>query len=126
MLEARGRLDRRDDLASHAQLGERAERRLLVVSEVPHRFVEADQPLLDEILGVAAGQEVRAGLEADEAGIAADQLVEGLAVAVSCLDDELQILELPLNPVGWAGDGGWTGGCHFWGPCGVPCCTLTL
>ena len=59
VLEARRRLDRRDDLPRHAQLGERTERRLLVGPEVAHRLVEADEALLDQVLRVAAGEEVR-------------------------------------------------------------------
>ena len=73
MLEARRRLDRGDDLPRHAQLGEAAERGLLVGPEVPHRLAQADQALLDEVLAVAAGKEVRARLHADEAGVPLDQ-----------------------------------------------------
>ena len=46
---------------------------------------------------VAAGEEVRARLQADEAGVAPDQGVHRRAVAVARLDDELQILELALS-----------------------------
>src|ERR671935_336869 len=70
VLEACRRLDRRDDLAGDAELGEAPERRLLVVTEVADGLVEADQPFLDQILRVAARQEVRARLQADEAGVA--------------------------------------------------------
>jgi hypothetical protein len=97
VLEPGGGLDRRDDLPRNAELGERAERRLLVVPEVAHSLVEADQPLLDQVLRVAAGEEVRARLEPHEARIAADQLVEGRPVAVPCSDDELEILKLSLS-----------------------------
>src|SRR3989442_9727546 len=109
MLEARRRLDRRDDLPGYAQLREAAEGRLLVGPEVAHRLVEADQALLDEILGVASGQEVRARLQPDEAGVAPDQDVERTAVAVPGTQDKLQILELPLGLL--------RSGC---GPCGHP------
>src|SRR6478672_8323412 len=104
MLEAGGGLDRRDDLARHAELGEAAERRLLVVTEVPHRLVEADQALLDQILGVASGEEVRAGLQADESRVTADQPVQGGLVAVARPHHELKIRELALlslNRVRW-------------------------
>src|SRR5436305_5305897 len=97
MLEARRRLDRRDDLPRHAQLRERAERRLLVGTKVAHRLVEADEALLDQVLRVAAGEEVRARLQPDEGRVPADQLVHGDARAVPRLQDELQILELSLN-----------------------------
>src|SRR5919198_4397546 len=71
VLEARRGLDGGDDLASDAELGEAAERRLLVRAEITNRLVEPDQPLLDQVFGVAAGEEVRARLEADEARVAA-------------------------------------------------------
>src|SRR4029077_3494933 len=72
VLVARRGLDRGDDLAGHAQLREAPERRPLLGPEVADRLVEADEPLLDEVLGVAAGEEVRARLEADETRVAAD------------------------------------------------------
>src|SRR3954470_9995853 len=59
VLVARGRLDRGDDLPRDAQLGEVAERRLAVGPVVAHGLVEADEPFLDEVVGVAAGEEVR-------------------------------------------------------------------
>src|SRR3990172_11571887 len=68
MLEARRRLDRRDDLSRDAELGEAPEGGLLVRAEVAHRLVEADQALLDEVVRLAAGDEVRARLQPDEAG----------------------------------------------------------
>jgi hypothetical protein len=74
------------------------------VTEVPHRLVEADQPLLDQILGVASGEEVRTRLEADKSRVTADQPVEGGLVAVACPYDELKIRELALlslNRVRW-------------------------
>src|SRR6266511_6316521 len=107
MLEAGRCLDGRDDLACHAELGEAAKRRLLVGPEVPHRLVEPDQALLDEVLGVTARQEVRTRLEADETGVAADQNVERPAVAVPGAQHELEIFELPLGLL--------RSGC---GPCG--------
>jgi hypothetical protein len=92
VLEAGRGLDRGDDLARDTELGEAAERRLLVGAEITHRLVEADQPLLEEIVVVAAGEEVRARLEADEARVAANEPVHRDAVAVSGLDNELKIL----------------------------------
>src|SRR6185436_15323909 len=80
VLVAGRRLDGGDDLARDAELGEAAERRLLR-AVVPHGLVEADQPLLDEVFGVAPGEEVRARLQADEAGVAPHQLVERALVA---------------------------------------------
>src|SRR5450432_3406609 len=68
-------LDGRDDLAGDAELGEVAEARLAVGPEVPDRLVEADQALLDEIVGVAAGEKVRGGLQAYETVITPDQTV---------------------------------------------------
>ena len=70
MLVARRRLDRGDDLARDAQLGEVAEARLAVGAVVADRLVEADQALLDQVLAVPAGEEVGGGLEPDEALVA--------------------------------------------------------
>ena len=106
VLEARRGLDRRDDLPRDAQLGEAAERRLLVVAEIAHRLVEADQPFLDQVVGVAAGEEVRARLQPDEAGVAPDEVVHRAVVAVPRPDDELQILELTLRLLLLAGTAG--------------------
>src|SRR5438034_4576905 len=107
MLVAGRGLDRGDDLSGDAQLGEAAERRLFVGPEVADRLVEPDQPLLDQILGLAAGKEIRAGLEPDEAGIAANERVERGAVAVPRTQRELEILKLTLSFVG--GNGGLHG-----------------
>ena len=97
MLEARRRLDRRDDLARDAQFGERAERRLLVGTEVAHCLVEADEALLDQVFRVTAGEEIRARLEANEGRVPAHQLVHRLGRAVAGFQDELQILKFALN-----------------------------
>ena len=97
VLEPGRRLDRRDDLARDAELREAPEGGLLVCPEVANRLVEPDQALLDEVLRVAAGKEVRAGLEPDEARVAADQDVEGAAVAVAGAEDELEVFELSLG-----------------------------
>src|SRR5204862_2934102 len=83
VLEPGGGLDCRDDLAGHTELREAAERGLLVGSEVPNGFVQADQALLDKVLRVAAGEKVRARLQPHETGVAADQNVERGAVAVA-------------------------------------------
>jgi hypothetical protein len=74
------------------------------VAEVPDRLVEADQALLDQIFGVAPGEEVRARFQADEPRVAADQPVKRDLVAVSGAHDELEICELALlslNRVRW-------------------------
>ena len=83
------------------------------MAEVADRLVEPDQALLHEILAVAAGQEVRARLQPDEAGVAADEVIHRLLVAVASPDDELQILELTLRLLLSADFGGWTGGGHM-------------
>src|SRR3990170_1988374 len=97
VLEARGRLDGGDDLPRDAELGEAAERGLLVRPEVAHRLVETDHPFLDEVVAVAARQEVRARLEPDEAGVPPHEPVERLLASVPSLEDELQILKLSLS-----------------------------
>jgi hypothetical protein len=74
------------------------------VAEVPNRLVQANQSLLDQIFGIAAGEEVRARLQADEPRVAPDQCVERDLVAVSRTHDELEICELALlslNRVRW-------------------------
>src|SRR4029079_19582216 len=60
VLEARGRLDRRDDLPRDAELGEARERGLLVGPTAAYPLVEPDESFLDEVVGFAAGDEVRA------------------------------------------------------------------
>ena len=113
MLEARRCLDRRDDLPGDAQLREAAKRGLLVGAEVANRLVKPDQAFLDEVFPVAAGQEVRARLQPNEAGVPADEVVHRAVVAVPCPDDELQILELALRLLLLAGTRGWTGEGHM-------------
>ena len=97
VLEARRRLDRGDDLPCHAELGEAPERGLLVGAEVAHGLVETDQPLLDQILCVAAGEEVRARLQPDKPGVAAHERVERLPVAVAGAHHQLQVRKLSLE-----------------------------
>src|SRR5450755_1100066 len=91
------RLDRGDDLARDAELGEVAEARLAIGAVVAHRLVEADQALLDQIIGVAAGQEVRRGLEADESVIPADQPIVGVWTPLLGQGDQETILNLRLS-----------------------------
>ena len=55
MLEAGRRLDRRNDLAGDAELGE-ARNEVSLSARVTHRLVEADQPFLVEVVGLAAGE----------------------------------------------------------------------
>ena len=83
VLLARGRLDGGDDLPRDAELGEAAERGQAVVAVVADRLVEAEHALLDEVLGVAAGQEVRARLEAHELVIAQHERVERRLIAAA-------------------------------------------
>src|SRR5438876_1235624 len=92
VLEAGRSLDRGDDLSRHAELGEAAERRLLVRPKVAYGLAEPDQPFLEEVLAVAAGEEIRARLHANEARVAADQRITCPLVAVASAEDELQIL----------------------------------
>ena len=94
VLVARRRLDGGDDLARDAELGEVAEARLAIGAEVADRLVEADEALLDEIVGVAAGEEVRGGLQAHEAVVAPDEPVVGVAIALLRQGDQEAILDL--------------------------------
>src|SRR5206468_3050364 len=97
VLVARGGLHRGDDLPRDAQLREVAEARLAVRAEVPHRLVEADQALLDEVVGVAAGEEVRRGLQAYEAVVAAHDPVVRRRIALLGKRDEIAIFNLDLT-----------------------------
>src|SRR6185295_7421603 len=97
VLVARGGLDRRDDLARDAELGEVAEARLAVGAEVADRLVEADEALLDEIVAVAAGEEVRRGLQAHETVVAAHQTVVGRRIPLLRKGNQVAILDLNLR-----------------------------
>ena len=97
MLVACRGLDRRDDLARDAELGEVAEARLTVGAIVADRLVETDEALLDEIVRVAAGEEVGRGLEAHEAVVPADEPVIGVGVPGFGEGDEVAILNLKLT-----------------------------
>ena len=95
VLVARGGLDRGDDLARDAQLGEVAKARLAVGPVVPHRLVEADEALLDEVVGIAAYQEVGRGLEPDEAVVALDDAVVRIVLAL--LGERYQVVIIKLE-----------------------------
>ena len=97
MLVARRRLDRGDDLARDAQLREVAEARLAVGAVVADRLVEADEALLDEVVAVAAGQEVRRGLQADEAVVAAHEPVVRVGISLLGKGDQEAIIDLKLT-----------------------------
>src|SRR4051794_40271575 len=96
VLVARRRLDRGDDLARDAELGEVAEARLAVGPVVAHGLVEADEALLDEVVRVAAGQEVRGRLQADEAVVAPHDAVIGDRIALLGKGDQVAIIDLNL------------------------------
>ncbi len=97
VLVAGRRLDRGDDLAGDAELGEVAEARLAVGSVVAHRLVEADQALLDQIVGVAAGQEVGRRLQPHESVVPAHDLVVRFGVSLLGQRDQIPILNLRLS-----------------------------
>ena len=64
---------------------------------VAHGLVQADEALLDQILGLAASEEVRARLQPDESGVAPDQFVLRPQVAVSRKKGKASILNLTLS-----------------------------
>ena len=71
-----GRLDGGDDLPGDAQLGEAAEGGVAAVLVVADGLVQADIALLDQVVAVAAGQEVGIGLQPHELAVAhQDRLV---------------------------------------------------
>jgi len=94
VLVARRRLDRGDDLARDAELGEVAEARLAVRAVVADRLVEADEPLLDQVIAVTAGDEVRRGLQPDEPLVAADEPVVGGVIALLGKRDQESVVDL--------------------------------
>ena len=83
-----------DDLPRDAELGEAAEAGKAVVAVVADRLVEAEHALLDQVFGVAAGQEVRAGLESHELVVADHERVERLHVAAPVRLDEGEVRTL--------------------------------
>src|SRR3954453_6430251 len=89
VLVAGGRLHRGDDLPGDAQLREVAERGLAVRAEVADRLVEPDEALLDEVLGVAADEEVGGGLEPDEGVVPAHEAVVGVRAALLGKGDQV-------------------------------------
>ena len=90
-------LDRGDDLAGDAELGEVAEARLAVGAVVADRLVEAEQALLDQVVRLPPEEEVGRGLEADEAAVAADDRVVGVGPALLGEGDEIVIIKLSLR-----------------------------
>src|SRR6185503_9335026 len=97
VLVARRRLHRGDDLAGDAELGEVAEARLTVRAVVAHGLVEPDEPFLDQVVGVAADQEVRRRLQADEAVVAPDDHVVGVRTALLGESDQIVIVKLSFS-----------------------------
>src|SRR5205807_5429716 len=86
------------DLPGYAELRERAERRVLVRTVVPNRLVEPDQALLDEVVRVAAGEEVGARLQPHEPLVAADDRVHRPLVALSRSGDQGHLPRVTPHP----------------------------
>src|SRR5690606_14721362 len=72
-------------------------------------------PLLDQVVRVAARQEVGARLQPHEAVVAAQQLIHGGLAAVPGLEHELEVLELALGLLGRLRRGRCAG-CHRFSP----------
>src|SRR5207248_634677 len=87
-------LHRGDDLAGDAELGEVAEARLAVRAKVADRLVEAEEPLLDQVVGVAAEQEVRRRLQSHEAAVAPDDAIVRVGAPALGERDEIRVLKL--------------------------------
>ncbi len=79
------------------QLREVAEARLAIGAVVANRLVEADEALLDQIVAVAAGEEVRRRLETHEAVVTADETVVRVRVSLLCKGDEESVIDLKLR-----------------------------
>ena len=71
--------------------------RLAVRAEVADRLVEPDQALLDEVVGVAADQEVRRRLQAHERVVAPHQTVVRVRVPLLREGDQIAIINLKLT-----------------------------
>src|SRR5215210_358788 len=97
VLVAGGGLHRGDDLPGYAELGEVPETRLAVPAIVAHRLVEPDEPLLDQVVGVAADQEVGRRLQSDEPEIPLDYAVVGVLLALLGERDQVMIIKLNLS-----------------------------
>src|SRR5215211_597558 len=111
VLVAAGRLDGGDDLPSDAELREVTEARLAVRAVIPDRLVQAEQPLLYQVLRVAAQEEIRGGLEAHEAAVAPNDAVVGFGASPLREGDEVGIFQLSLRLRCWRRrEGGRVGG----------------
>src|SRR5581483_1184373 len=97
VLVAGGGLDRGDDLAGDAELGEVPEARLPIGPVVPDRLVQPHQPLLDQVVAVTAGQEVRRRLQAHESVVATNDRVVRHRVPLLGERDQIAILNLKLR-----------------------------
>ena len=97
VLVARCGLHGGDDLTGDTELGEVAKARLAVGTEVANRLIEADEALLDEVVGVPSGEEVGGGLQPHEAVVAAHEAVVGGAVALLRKGDQKTIINLDLR-----------------------------
>ena len=71
--------------------------RLAVGPEIADRLVEADQPFLDEVLAVAADEEVRRRLQAHEGRITPDEPVVRVVAALSRQREKISIIKLNLS-----------------------------
>jgi len=97
VLVARCRLDGGDDLTRDAQFREVTEAGFPIGAVVTHRLVQANETFLDQVVRIAAGQEVRRGLEPDEPVIAADDSIVRIRVSLLCESDQEPILNLRLR-----------------------------
>jgi hypothetical protein len=97
VLVAGRRLHRGDDLTGDTELGEVAEARLAIGAVVANRLVETEQAFLDQVVGLTTEQEVRGGLEADEAAIAAHDRVVGVGTPILCQGDQIVVIKLRLK-----------------------------
>jgi hypothetical protein len=87
----------RDDLARDAQLREVAERGFAVRPEVADRLVQADQALLDQVLGVTSDEEVRRRLQPHERRITPDEPVVRVWRALARQSEKILVIKLYLS-----------------------------
>ena len=81
MLLPGGRLNGGDDLALHAQLRKGAEGGQAVGLKIPDGLIQADHPLLHNVLVIRTDEKIAAGLGANKVFIFIQQIGQGLAVA---------------------------------------------
>src|SRR5206468_5120341 len=83
--------DRGDELPGDADVGEGSKRSLLLRLEVADGLEETDEALLDDVVAIRPGEEVRARLHPGEPAVPGEQDVGGAIVALAVLCQEFLV-----------------------------------